>query len=553
MDHTENTSDNNVEIKNAFEPNLPIEEQKIVPDVLMSVPIDIPKDDQPNTEINKDIPCVEYKREYHSEHENISDVEDDRPIDKRNIVSESAIANTDEPDETPPKKVKNVQDEYIIALRTRYLTDRMKSENFMHGDVTHDVIYKYICLHQTLEKSFDDKFADNSYYDEYKRIFDDEYERHLQILRDAHSIYELKKCDLFFKNLVESIRHDIQFIKIQQDWKNYSDYRQNTDYETYIEYINDRIAGYVHKENISVRGAQYINDNITNVFKTIENECHVIIKQNVDYVKKYKHYVEEFTNSLEDCITNIIVTSFSDEQDEMWNDLNETVRHTYNYYAMIQIPYNSHDNIDETPPLKLREMYENEIRNVYENKWVSSLERIKVIKNREYLADIIVKNENKINIKNPTDTKMTFSNLECINQVNELFVSKRELEYLRNVISKCRTEVFYIGKIYMAVIKGRELQIYENNIMTSYSKQLQLENGIYQRENLPQMLVANERMVSKLFEKIDVDGYNLYILSPQNLVMFSKFAELINGLRHKNDIESYFECDINDLIHVVSK
>lgn len=450
-------------------------------------------------------------------------------------------------------KKQNVQhDEYIIAMRTKHMIDKLTADFSNNGVVTRDVLNYYGAVYKNLDAAFVTKFNSNTYFDEYHQMINEAYDVHSKKLNNLYMIYEKNKCDEYVTEIRDTIYQDQNLKKIQEEWCNNIQGSYDA-YKIYKESILTKINDFVNLMKVSNDGKKYIVNLVNPILENIESKCNKIVRMNMEYIVNCANYTKKFSEEIDECIENIDLSGFDDDQDDVWNDVCETLESMYEQYMSTYILY----NIDKcSPPKKLRESYETEIKILYHNKWINEMEQIKINKNREYLKELFESNHNFIESCNIRVNKLSFDDLMRVSEYDDLSMVKSEFLLIKQIIERCKVDIFYIGKIYMILSKttrsGKEHHVYENNIMVNYVKQLRLNNGIYTKENIPPFLVLNESVIDKLFTAVNICNNKLYVMTPRNLEMFSKFTELVNGLRVKEEVETYFDFDMADLDHALT-
>lgn len=480
-----------------------------------------------------------------------------------NVMSESDNSNTysikvnvltdkmeSEYNQQQIKKQNNLNNEYIIALRTNFLLNKLNCVIFNNDVVTRDVLDYFKKVRETLlDYEFVTKFKSYSEFDEYYQIINEAYDIHYQKLNQLYMLYEKNQCDEYITEIRDAINQDKNLKKIQEDWCNNIQESYEA-YKSYIEKIYAKINAYINSMKISEDGGKYIINNIKPIFENIESNCNKIVHLNMEYIANCTEYTKKFSEKIDEYIENISLSGFDDEQDDIWNDLYDILENMYERYMSTYILY----NIDKSaPPKKLRETYETEILQIYHDKWINKIDQIKINKNREYLNKLFACDHNFIEHCNNRVNKLTLDNWIQISDSDNLSMVKSEYLQIKKIIERCNIDIFYIGNIYMIRTKttrfGKEHHVYKNNIMVNYIKQLCINYGIYTKENIPQFLVLNDHMIDKLFTVVNIGNNKLYIMTPQNFEMFSKFTELINGLRVKEEVEKYFNFDMADLVY----
>ena len=471
------------------------------------------------------------------------------------IISDVESSISDESDtanKTPTKKQNVNHDEYIIAMRTKHMTDKLTGNFSNNGIVTRDVLNNYEAIYKNLDTAFITKFNSNTYFDEYHQMIIEAHDIYFKKLYGSYMTYEKNKCDEYVTVVRDSIYHDQNLKKIQEEWCN--NIQESYDaYKTYKESVITKINAFVDSEKISDDGKKYIVDTVSSILENIECKCNKIVRMNMEYIMNCANYTKKFSEEIDEYIESIVLTGFDDDQDNIWDDACETLDTMYKQYMSTYILY----SIDRhQPPKKLRESYETDIKILYHDKWINKMDQIKINKNREYLNKLFESDHNFIGTKHTKVNKLSFSDLTRVSEYDDLSMIESDFLLIKRIMELCKIDLFYIGKIYMILSKttrsGKEHQVYENNVMVNYIKQLHINNGIYTRENIPSFLILNESVVDKLFTVVNIGSNKLYVMTPRNLEMFSKFTELVNGLRVKEEVETYFDFNLEDLDNALS-
>jgi hypothetical protein len=440
---------------------------------------------------------------------------------------------------SPQKRQHN---EYIIAMRTKHTNDKLMVDIAKIGEVTRAELKQYDDVYQKLDTAFVEKFCDSVYFEEYHQLVREAYEMNYSKLFDSYIVYEKSKCTAYVVIMQELIDNDQYLKDILRDWSDNNTHDVYDTFKLYKEGIFTTVKEYADVEMISQENHKFIINSVSQIFENIEEQCNVIIKLNLDYTVKCFEYIRNFTDKMRKCVTKFSFTSFGNEQDEEIEDLSQIIKNVYYNYLSMEIPYN--DSVcARNPPQNLRDAYETNIKIVYQNEWLNEIENIRTLKNREHLQKLIAHEPNFVEHQTAKEPQ----NLMCVNYEHSrdcLYMNRTEIELLLQIIARCKIDVYYVGKLYLILSKNIKL---ENSMIANCIKELRVNNGTYFRENLPQFLIMNDSITSKLFTTINSCDNKLYILTPTNLEMFFKLTEVIRGLNVRNDVEKYFEIDTNSI------
>lgn len=474
-------------------------------------------------------------------------VKDDISDAERRGGESSEISMTSEEHELPAtKNRRSSKMEYIIAMRTEFINKKIVNDFPIKDVITQEDLDTAKKTYELQLEKFTEKFGNCSFFDEYHQMIVDNFYRHYEKLMEIYEKCELEICKQYVETLRTEIISDNEFKKLQNDICTRIVSDQYEELNAYKKNTLAKVDAYIQANNFIIRNAEFILSVINEIFETRVKKCDTIVRWNMQYYANFMDIVKKFIAEIKQNIDDIEIDSFSDSQDEIWDDLEDTMEGLCDKYIKMPILYNV-DNMN--PPKQLRGIYEDEIRRAYDKYWLDCVDDIKVNKNREKLQEDLDDNKNFVGDKCKYPKIVKMSDMSCV--AEEFFILNNEQKMLEDIVRRCKLDVFYVGRVNMIVTKlkkqKREFHVCENSIITNCIKSLKIENGLYTRETIPQFLVRTDNLISKIFATIPVGENKIYIIAPANLEKFTKFVEFINCIRIKEEVETYFDFQMEDI------
>lgn len=488
-------------------------------------------------------------------------------VAKDNAIEINAINN----------ESKSSPEEYIIALRSEFITNKINDEvnKLLSKKMLREDLDNFVKIYKQLCDSFDKKFSENKFYNEYKCIIENTHSDKISRLNAKYIEYESEVCGNYISSVLCDISHDDKMVKIRNDTCSSECISAFERINEYKKECSEGILKYGKINNITDENTQWMQKILEIFFGYVEKMCNTIFEIDVTSTIEFEHLYECFVSEISEFINEIKVTSFEFGQNENFDEkanniMEKFLSHKIESNKILRAntcgeiePYIKFDmqntvlEYDMTKILlKNFDAYRMSIENSFEIMWRKDYEEIMLGKNRIFLMEII---DNNFEI----DTKMVENDpLEIIKISEQNYMDFGAYKKIIQIIDKCKCDIFYFGHIYCKNNMSNESNdgmsnecdiannITEDVVAEKLLEPLQMKFGIFTRENVPKYLILNEKILQSMFVSLEYGKCNVYVFAPNKSEMNEMFVKVVDIAKKSRCIEDFFGISLQDMIEM---
>lgn len=452
-------------------------------------------------------------------------------------MNQNIIAPILSPIQSPIIVINPITDEQrdiIIASQMQCVIAKINKNIFDRVTPTQEIVESYTTSIQEQINAFKEKFSCYPNYNDYVDVIAIKFDKRLKKLSNEikeFNVQHHEECIKYLKDLETKLETDekLQNIYITLDETGLKEYiksaMQNACANLHISF--DKLGDYFPELQLS------LNKLLENM-----NKRHDAI---TSCQEQFNAYISKFNEELTKAITNMRVTTFSDEQEKEWDKNVVKINDIYSKALNRKLK-----KIDKSMiPESVFTQYTTDVKTIYSEIWEREMQNIRVHKNRELLErikDLEMPEELKISKKIKKFDEKDLIECQILNSI-----LKSDYEFLLKVVGRCQQSICYIGRVFQV----EEDEIVEVQL-TKLLKCADLKLGVYSL-NAMRDYTHSEIQIDKIFDTIEVkdthnSNYKIYVFSPDETDIFSNYVSILKCLENRKSVEKGYEIKFSEII-----